>query len=707
MDKCCNSAKTLDPIELNNKKILDEINEAKSTFKINYNNLEHKIYSYIESIEKKITKFDSIEKEIANIFAINNVKSEKIEEILLKISSIETKNLNHYCSFNILQKEFIETKNKLDKMYLNNLCLPGHIGECCKFKNLKDFLMFVIDKFHELDLYKDLNKEKLKSYDKKISTLLTQFKITENAVKDVIFDYTNHKIDPMQQKFENMQKEINEKASKMQMENMLHLIEVKNETEKVKKVKSEIEENKNQISNDISCLFKKIDRLNKIVKNLTPDYRFGKKFKKNQLSNNNINSIDNDPKKNFAFLTESNNKVSENLKRAASITSNDRDIVNFYSKQNKENFNKNERKSKNSTLNFLNIDNNNGNCINKNYSGNNKNIGNGFSSNSLLIISENDKSSNSFLFKDKNSIIPNDNKNSNTSSSSSSYINEEFNNNGILKDNSSINFLGEKTNYQASIKQMTPNKEKSNDSISNNVNKSMRYSIEINLIDENKINNIENNTFYTKEANSLNVSKNESSKFNNKLNIDKNRKPAKLKSPSFNSKKNGIKKLICTIPSNINNIKTIQKLPTRNGLIPIVKSKSSTSINKNKKNKQIAKIENKIKNSTFNNDKKNVKNLFFEKMQELNPIFNDNITKNLNDSMKQNFKFRKSFNDKDNTLNGSIPKTFLSLPNIKKSKMNRKKSNNKLNEKEKKQNNSNLSLIAKPVNFKKTEKINI
>ena len=39
--------------------------------------------------------------------------------------------------------------------------------------------------------------------------------------------------------------------------------------------------------------------------------------------------------------------------------------------------------------------------------------------------------------------------------------------------------------------------------------------------------------------------------------------------------------------------------------------------------------------------------------------------------------------------------------------MNRKKSNNKLNEKEKKQNNSNLSLIAKPVNFKKTEKINI
>ena len=53
MDKCCNSAKTLDPIELNNKKILDEINEAKSAFKINYNNLEHKIYSYIESIEKK------------------------------------------------------------------------------------------------------------------------------------------------------------------------------------------------------------------------------------------------------------------------------------------------------------------------------------------------------------------------------------------------------------------------------------------------------------------------------------------------------------------------------------------------------------------------------------------------------------------------------------------------------------------------------
>ena len=715
MEKLYTTSPLLDPIELNNKRILQEIKEAKSVFNKTYNNLEQKIYSYIEPIEKKVIKFDSIEKEIANIFAENKLKSEKIEEILSKISSIETKNLNHYCSFSLLQKEFITTRNKLDKLYLNNLSLPGYIGECCKYKNLQEFFRFVIDKFHELDLYKDVNKEKLKSYDKKISTLLTQFKVTESAVKDVVFDYTNNKLDPLQKKFDEMEKEIYEKVNQIKVDNMCRLIEVKRETEKALEVKNEYEDNKNQVSNDISHIFNKIEKLNKIIKNLNPRVSLEQKkyIKNKKLSNkSNINLNDNKKQKNFAFVTETNinNKNNKNLKRAASISANNLNIFNFYSKKNNGNSNNNIRKSKNIPLkNFLNIDNNINN-ISKNHSGTSKDIAKSFSSNVLIVISEDDKSSSSFLEKKKKLGLP---KSLNISSScSSSNINEVFNDSAVLKNNSSRKSLGEISNNPVSINQKTPNKKNSNDFINNNINKSIKPSVVINEIEENKDSNIENNNFCTTEMNSLNISSNKSSKSSNKLNFNKKRNSNNFKS-LYSSEKNDVKNFICMIPYGINNSEVKKKLSVSNDLNsfdPLLKNKSFTNSNKNKKYKLIPKIENTIKNSTIYNEnkKKNIKNLFYEKIQELNSNYSENISKNHNDSIKPKIKFHKSFNGKHNILNESTPKSVFLIPKMKKSQINsRKKSNFKLNVKEKKKINPNLSIITKPVNFKKTEKLNI
>jgi hypothetical protein len=118
-----------------NNLIPDYINEIK-TILFNQNNiLEEKLY-YLEKKdainEIKINKLQTDTQ-----FLINKIS--KIDEL----KSQERKISDQFFSLDIkvssLQKELLSSIYKYDKIFVENLLIPGLIGDYCKFKNMKDF----------------------------------------------------------------------------------------------------------------------------------------------------------------------------------------------------------------------------------------------------------------------------------------------------------------------------------------------------------------------------------------------------------------------------------------------------------------------------------------------------------------------------------------------------------------------------------------
>ena len=404
------------------KRILEELKETKSEFTKKYTNFEQKINSYIKSVEQKVIKYDPIQNKITNLLALSTIHSEKIEQIISKISSMDEKNLKYYCSFNILQNDFVDAKNKLDNMYLNNLYLPGQIGDCCKYSNLKEFLIYAINKFHELEISEELNIKRIKKIDEKINKLFTQFQKTENTIKDAVVDYTNIKIGPLEQKTDAFKIEICEKINQIKIDNMNHIVNLERENKKIIKAKNDFEEFKPLIASDVNKLVSKINEIHKEITNLKKFCGMPLKFNSpnksrfnRSNSNNNfysskfLNHIE-DSNNKFTFVTENNNnnnisnisnknKIKKPIRSIKSINSilpsNFKQFLKRSDSDFKESNNGNDKINNN--IKNLDLTSSKKSPL-KNFKEYNKKK----SSNNLLIISEDEKSSNSLSPKIKN-----------------------------------------------------------------------------------------------------------------------------------------------------------------------------------------------------------------------------------------------------------------------------------------------------------------
>ena len=87
----------------------------------------------------KCEEFSVKLEEINNITLTYKLKLEKIPELdKFKTSSSDQIYTQNVKLINI-QTELTKACNKYDKIYLENLELPGTIGEFCKYKNLREY----------------------------------------------------------------------------------------------------------------------------------------------------------------------------------------------------------------------------------------------------------------------------------------------------------------------------------------------------------------------------------------------------------------------------------------------------------------------------------------------------------------------------------------------------------------------------------------
>jgi len=92
------------------------------------------------SIEASLHSHDARINDLTEAMSSSKNQTNKIPEMSKTIGLIGEDIFSHNVKLMNLQKEITLTIAKYDKIYIDNLILPGIIGSGCKFQNIKEYI---------------------------------------------------------------------------------------------------------------------------------------------------------------------------------------------------------------------------------------------------------------------------------------------------------------------------------------------------------------------------------------------------------------------------------------------------------------------------------------------------------------------------------------------------------------------------------------
>ena len=145
--------------------------------------LSEKLSQSLSFLDTQNQKFDAKLKDLNNRL---NLLSQKVEEQIdsKKIQEHSQKSRQKFeelvskldIKLNILDRDFNNACFKYDKIFSNNLIVPGLIGSSCPYDNLKPFLEYINIKMCELLKAKDKQTLDTKKYKERLETIISQNK---------------------------------------------------------------------------------------------------------------------------------------------------------------------------------------------------------------------------------------------------------------------------------------------------------------------------------------------------------------------------------------------------------------------------------------------------------------------------------------------------------------------------------------------------
>ena len=144
---------------------------------------EVKFEEIVNQIKKTNIKFDHLIETNED----NKLKLEKIENFQKFQSKAKDQLTTHEIKINTISKDLENTKFKYDKYFIDNLTVPGIIGDFCKYHSLKDYIEVNVKEMASLMKYKEQSDMDLKDYKVKLENLITQlnFSLSQYASQQI------------------------------------------------------------------------------------------------------------------------------------------------------------------------------------------------------------------------------------------------------------------------------------------------------------------------------------------------------------------------------------------------------------------------------------------------------------------------------------------------------------------------------------------
>ena len=232
--------------QLAKKYSIDELNYLKDDimqyFKQKFEEYSTNLYEYIRKIDMIEKNFQETTKkinlnynEIIKTQAIMQSELDKLKNYDSFSNNVKDKLISHEVRLNNFREEFAKATQKYDKIYLDNLQLPGYIGRCAKYKNCQIFFNEIIKNLGTLNQFREKNILDLKSYKEKLENIIKSFNILVDNNNQAQINYINSLNQKNITDCNNMLNIIEEKIRDVKVDNVKYSMDIMKKTEEMSK----------------------------------------------------------------------------------------------------------------------------------------------------------------------------------------------------------------------------------------------------------------------------------------------------------------------------------------------------------------------------------------------------------------------------------------------------------------------------------------
>ena len=303
-----------------------EIMELKDEILKNNRELELRLKNQIENYSTQFSdKLSTFQKKINTMNENNNKVMNSIPDINFNISKInqlekfdlrvDNRLSSHDLRITTILTEIEKIKTKYDKIVLDNLYVPGHVGGRCQFPNLSEYLTFNINEVSLLKLETEQLKKDSKNMKNKHDNTIKQIvNLIDGSVKRCN-EYTDNKQKDFQFLLDTRMKEFNEKVMEIRMN--------------VCKIQMKTEEEYNNLSIEFSKLFEEKKEFTNFFQN------------KLMTINEELSSLQKDYKANITDIKQKNKNIGKDVQNIKDNINELIKLIKFYQKTKTKNIHKN------------------------------------------------------------------------------------------------------------------------------------------------------------------------------------------------------------------------------------------------------------------------------------------------------------------------------------------------------------------------------
>ena len=235
-------------------------------------------YFYMEKINSIKSQSEKNDRnfQVLNEYSLNTFNSltswqTEVQSNLEKLNTIETfvnkandKLISHDIRINCLREDLGKNVQKYDKIYLDNLEVPGYIGRCSKYPNCKIFFTELIKNVDKLNTYKEKNTMDLCSYKERLENIIKNFQSLVDNNNDSQIKYIT-KLNEKTNK--DLIETLEEKLDNVRMDNSLFAKDLINKTSELNHLYDKMILIKEHVLSEFQCksddFSKKINEINK------------------------------------------------------------------------------------------------------------------------------------------------------------------------------------------------------------------------------------------------------------------------------------------------------------------------------------------------------------------------------------------------------------------------------------------------------------
>ena len=294
--------------------LLSDIKKIENTFNNKFIQMNNLIKTNSEEYNAKFTQFSNVISELIEIVSRRKHDNEKMEELFQMKNNIWTHINDHQNRILVLTKDLENAIFKYDRIIIDNLELPGIIGNRSKFKNLRELLEHIYSEMKSEQLFREEQSLGNKKYKERVEALINNLSMRSKEIYQACSNICTDKLKSFENEIykrcettEGLMDNLRVENSKIAIELKTKVAEIKIDWERLRNIKNEtysiinreikkfdeiVEKNNsafNEYKNQFKLIKQKFTQLSEFIKDV--------RFQKNIVG----------PRRHSVFTKEANN----------------------------------------------------------------------------------------------------------------------------------------------------------------------------------------------------------------------------------------------------------------------------------------------------------------------------------------------------------------------------------------------------------------